>query len=102
MDRRQRVRRAIDQRLTPAAHEAAVRAIMEDRIRVYLEKKGLSEETKQCARCRLYLPKMLFHRSSHSSDGLSYQCNGCRSIVAAEGYARRKARLSIVGGRRVG
>lgn len=95
-DRRGRHRRASDHVPTEAEHEAVVRAIMEERIRVYLERKGLMD-TKQCRRCRNTFAVDLFPKHRGYPDGLDTQCRACHVVTAAESRARRKASLSLVG-----
>ena len=101
MDRRQHVRRVTDQRRSPAGHEAEVRAVMEARVTAWLQRKGLSRDTKYCSRCQQTLPIDCFGRNRSSADGYAERCRGCSAICAAEGLTRRKARLAIVGTQRI-
>jgi hypothetical protein len=87
--------------LTPAQHEAEVRAVMEERIARWLEHKGLGPSQKQCRRCHQWYDVALFHRNRTSPDGLQPHCMACVRVCSAIYQARRKARLELVGGRQI-
>lgn len=90
MERRQRQRRVVDVRQTPAEHEADVRAAMERQIEPWLRRKGLEPERKRCTRCRQWVLVTAFYKRARSLDGRMSHCKACRLVADQARRARQR------------
>ncbi len=80
MDRRQRVRRVADRRLTPAGHEAWVTAIMDAKIAAHNRAHALAQGRRICQTCGIEQPLEAFDRHRHEPEGRSRSCKACAQI----------------------